>query len=111
MNQQVTDYINNAPDEHRKIMEIIRTIARENIEGLREEFKWSRPVFGLEKDFAYLLSTKKGVNLGFYNFEQLDDPSGLLEGTGKTMRHIKIKSASDMDEKLIRDWFLSSSKR
>lgn len=31
------------------------------------------------------------VNLGFFHGGQLDDPAHLLEGSGKRMRHIKIK--------------------
>lgn len=32
------------------------------------------------------------VNLGFFYGTGLPDPTGLLEGTGKRMRHVKIKS-------------------
>lgn len=32
------------------------------------------------------------VNLQFYRGTSLEDPNGLLEGTGKTMRHIKLST-------------------
>ena len=38
----------------------------------------------------------KGVNLGFNQGATLADPSGILEGTGKQIRHIKIRSQSDL---------------
>jgi hypothetical protein len=58
MNEMVTDYINKAPDEQKRIMNIIRQLIHENVKKVQEEFKWSRPVFGKEKDFAYLKTAK-----------------------------------------------------
>ncbi len=37
-----------------------------------------------------------GVNLYFHQGTRLPDPEGLLEGTGKGMRHVKIRKASDI---------------
>ena len=38
----------------------------------------------------------KGVNLGFNQGATLADPGGILEGKGKQIRHIKIRSQSDL---------------
>lgn len=106
MNIEVTEYINNAPEAHKEIMEKIRTLIHQSVEGVEEEFKWSRPVFTKTKSFAYLLANKNHVNLGFYgDFEKLNDPDGILEGTGKTMRHIKLKKATDINSSLLSEWF------
>lgn len=106
MNKQVTEYIHNAPTEQKEIMEIIRSLIHKNVENVMEDFKWNRPIFKSTKDFAYLQSNKSYVNLGFYNgFEKLDDSKGLLEGTGKTMRHIKLKNVSDINHELLSGWF------
>jgi hypothetical protein len=37
------------------------------------------------------------MNLGIANAVGLDDPEGLLEGTGKRHRHIKIRRTEDLD--------------
>lgn len=106
MNEQVTEYINNAPKEQKEIMDKVRTLIHHAVPNVTEEFKWSRPIFKATKDFAYLQANKNHVNLGFYNgFEKLNDPDKILEGTGKTMRHIKIKTISDIDNKLLKEWF------
>src|SRR5690554_6763331 len=106
MNAQVTDYINTAPAEQKEIMEQIRKLIHQNVPGASEEFKWSRPIFKTDKEFAYLQANKNHVNLGFYKgFEKLNDPNRLLEGTGKTMRHIKLRKIEDVDEKLLSEWF------
>jgi len=42
------------------------------------------------------------VNLQFTQGTELDDPFGLLQGKGKRMRHIKVKSLPDLDRPEIR---------
>ena len=45
------------------------------------------------KDAAIAINPlKTRVNVNFYNGIDLADPKGLLEGTGKSMRHVKVKS-------------------
>ena len=41
--------------------------------------------------FGYVNSFKDHVNVGFFNGAILDDPAGLLEGSGKRMRHVKLR--------------------
>jgi hypothetical protein len=38
------------------------------------------------------------VNLGFNYGAELPDPAGLLEGTGKLFRHVKLRSAGQLDD-------------
>jgi hypothetical protein len=47
--------------------------------------------------YAYILPHAKWVNLGFYKGTDLDDPNGLLEGTGAKLRHIKVHSLEEAD--------------
>jgi hypothetical protein len=44
----------------------------------------------MSEAYAYLMPQKSYVNLGFYHGVALSDPSGLLEGSGKALRHVKI---------------------
>ncbi len=47
--------------------------------------------------FAYVDAFKAHVNVGFFGGAELDDPNGLLEGTGKFMRHVKLRPESEVD--------------
>lgn len=47
--------------------------------------------------FGYVNVFKAHVNVGFFTGAFLDDPHQLLEGTGKRMRHVKIKPGRDID--------------
>ena len=40
--------------------------------------------------FAYVDAFMSHVNVGFFQGADLPDPEGLLEGTGKFMRHVKV---------------------
>ena len=41
--------------------------------------------------FAYVNTFKTHVNVGFFHGAELPDLAGLLEGSGKRMRHVKLK--------------------
>ena len=41
--------------------------------------------------YVHIMQLKASVNLGFYHGKSLPDPHGLLEGTGKSARHLKIR--------------------
>lgn len=43
--------------------------------------------------FGYVNVFTSHVNVGFYQGSALPDPDGLLQGTGKFMRHVKLRPA------------------
>ena len=47
--------------------------------------------------FAYVNAFKAHVNVGFFRGAELSDPSDLLEGTGKFMRHVKLMPEREID--------------
>ena len=49
----------------------------------------------MKEGYTYILPHKSWVNLGFFQGSTLTDPHGVMEGTGKKMRHIKIHSIED----------------
>lgn len=51
------------------------------------------------------------VTLGFPRGTDLDDPAGVLQGTGKAMRHITLKKLSDLDRPEIRAYLRQARKR
>ena len=46
----------------------------------------------MTQHYAYMGVQKSHINLGFYYGASLPDTDGLLEGTGKKLRHVKIRS-------------------
>jgi hypothetical protein len=56
-----------------------------------------------EAAFGYVNAFRAHVNVGFFHGSTLDDPAGLLEGTGKWMRHVKLHFAQPINEAALID--------
>lgn len=56
----------------------------------------------MSEAYCYIMPQKNWVNLGFYAGADLPDPEGLLEGTGKRLRHIKVKSLTGAEQTAVR---------
>jgi hypothetical protein len=44
-----------------------------------------------------LILSKSGVKLGFVRGTEINDPNGLLEGSGKTHKYVQLHTASDLN--------------
>lgn len=51
-----------------------------------------------DQAFAYVACFRAHVNVGFFAGAELPDPAGLLEGTGRFMRHVKLRPGALVDE-------------
>ena len=47
--------------------------------------------------FAYVNAFRAHVNVGFFRGAEIADPEGLLEGSGKLMRHVKLRPDGDVN--------------
>jgi len=54
-----------------------------------------------EAAFGYVNAFTSHVNVGFFQGTELPDPKGLLEGTGKFMRHVKIRAERQVNEEAL----------
>lgn len=107
---EVDSYIAAAPAAHQNTLTSLRDLIFEAVPDTKESFKWSQPVYTTKKDYLYLKANKGHVNLGFFNFEKIQNPAYPLEGTGKRMRHIKIKDMADFDREAVKDMIVQAAK-
>ena len=63
----------------------------------------------VELSLFYVAVQNGYVNLGFYEGARLDDPEGLLEGTGEAMRHVKIRSADTLENPVLTELVKSAA--
>ena len=65
--------------------------------------------------FGYVNAFTAHVNVGFFRGAEVADPAGLLEGTGKFMRHVKLRPGAEVDsaglEALIRTAYADMKRR
>lgn len=101
----VDEMIANLSPDQREIVQSLRALVSKADPQASEGFKWSMPVFEHDGMLCYIAPMKESVNFGFYESAPvLDDADGLLEGTGKRMRHVKLAGASDIRKALFTKW-------
>jgi len=96
--KSVDGYIAGLEDWQAEIVTRVRIIVRQAAPAAKESYKWAQPVYESNGPFAYIKAFKSAVNFGFWRGVDLDDPQGLLQGTGDKMRHVKLASVDDIDE-------------
>lgn len=103
-NQEVSDYISRATADQIEMLEALRSLIHQSVEGTSEAIKWGMPVFRKNKNFTYLRFSAKHITLGFYNFERIMDTDKILEGEGNSMRHVKIRTMDDLKKETFSKW-------
>jgi hypothetical protein len=85
-------YIRSVKGEIGAVVARLVALVRSSVPGRDELRVHGAPQFCIEGEpFCYVVGYAKHVNLGFCDGASLPDPDGLLEGTGKAMRHVKIR--------------------
>ena len=78
-------------------------VMRECGEDVRELLHDGHPTACVgDAGFGYVNAFKAHVNVGFFRGAEIADPEGLLEGTGKFMRHVKLRPERDVDATALR---------
>jgi hypothetical protein len=95
----VDDYLEKQKSPQKEICQKLREIIFKTIPDVKEEMKWGVPTYADGK--FYIVALKDYVNLGFSLKELSKEEQKLLEGSGKTMKHIKIRSLKEIEEKRI----------
>ena len=97
MDTDVDEYIEKQKSPQKEILQRVRKIFLKTIPNCEEKKAWG--VVAFEGGKFYIAAMKNRVHVGFaingLNKEEID----LFEGSGKTMRHIKIHSLEDIDDK------------
>jgi hypothetical protein len=100
--RDVDEYIDGLEPWAGEIVEQLRVILKGSVPEVKESIKWAQPVYDMNGPMIFIKAHRKHVNFGFWRGVQLDDPRGLLEGTGEKMRHVKISSAEGIDREGLR---------
>ncbi len=105
----VDDFFSRYEAEVRETARALRAALRRIAPDANETLHvgWKCVSYGTAKKFCAIAPHTSSVNLQFHAGAALDDPRGLLTGTGKSMRHVKLVAAKDVRRaglaKLIRE--------
>lgn len=98
----VDAYVKDLPQEQQPIVEALRTLVLTTAPHLEEKLKWNNPTYVGKSNVCWILSYKDHVDFGFFRGTQLPNPKGLLEGTGKGLRHVKMYSMQDANNPAVK---------
>lgn len=98
MNKEVDRYIEKQEPPQKEIVQKLRMLILSTFPDVKEEFQMGVPWYECK---YYIVALRDHVNIGFSVKGLSAEERGLFEGNGKTMRHIKVWSMKDLDEKKI----------
>jgi hypothetical protein len=85
----------------RPIGEGLRKAVKSAAPALRESVKWNVPVWSGQRNVICIMIYPDHLNLGFFQGAKLAAHHPEIEGTGKGLRHLKIKSVVDTGRPIV----------
>ena len=92
--------------EKRALLEDLRALVMKGVPDAQSSIKWGVPIYQRNgKNICSLAAFKEHVGINFFAPPTvLIDPKKKLEGGGKTMRMLKVRSPEDIDSASIQRW-------
>jgi hypothetical protein len=79
------------------VAKAVRSLVKKTVSGCEEYVNpWKIPTFDLNGPLCFYMVGKEHVTFGFMRGAMLRDSGKLLEGTGKYLRHVKLRSVADV---------------
>jgi hypothetical protein len=92
------------------VVSAVRRLVKQTVPAAAEAINpWGMPVFELNGTLCFLMVGKQHVTLGFAQGTSLSDPGRLLEGTGKNIRHVKLKKAEQVGDLHLRNLIIEAA--
>jgi|SRR5215831_4130159 len=101
--RSVEELLKSYPSEVQALAGKARQLLLNLLPGADERADSSVPVLSYAYGPGYrgivctLILSKSGVKLGIVRGAELDDPKGLLEGSGKVHKYVQLHKASDLN--------------
>jgi hypothetical protein len=92
--REVNRYIAGLPAATRATAGALVRTVRQTVPQLSERLYMGVPAWFGPGRVCYIAAHRDHVNLGFFAGRRLPDPRGLLEGTGASLRHVKVRSVT-----------------
>jgi hypothetical protein len=104
-------YVERKNPNLKPVTDAVRALVRKAVPKSHEAVNpWGLPVFEWNGALCYLMVGKKHVTFGFPRGTSLRDPAKLLRGTGKNLRHVKLREVSDVHDANLKQLILQAKK-
>jgi len=92
----IDDYVKKA-GKLEEVAEAVRALMKKSVKGVEEYVNpWKIPSFDSNGPLCCFMVGKQHVTFAFMRGAALSDPEKLLEGKGKGVRHVKLRSVDDV---------------
>ena len=93
----VDQYVESLSGWQRDVAKALRKLIKASSRELREDVKWGYPYYTSGgKNVCAFMHMRETVNFVLCRGADLDDPGDLIEGTGRSMRHVKLRRLKDI---------------
>ncbi|WP_440065536.1 DUF1801 domain-containing protein [Streptosporangium sp. OZ121] len=90
---------------HREIVNTLRTLMKECAPEATEVISRGSPAWQQGRKILAIISVSKThITFAFARGAEFEDSFGLLDGVGKTTRHVKLKKPETMNLEALRDY-------
>ena len=94
---RIGDYVEKKGPKLIEVAEGLRRLVKKTVSGSTESMNpWGIPAFESNGPMCFFMVGKYHVTFGFLRGTSLPDPEGLLEGTGKNLLHVKLRTVEDL---------------
>ena len=93
------------------VLKGLRALVKRTIAGCEEYVNpWKIPSFDSNGTLCGFMTGKEHVTFIFLRGAALPDPEGLLEGTGKHVRHVKVRTTADVKKPALKKLIVEAAK-
>ncbi|GAA3080390.1 hypothetical protein GCM10010464_50600 [Pseudonocardia yunnanensis] len=101
----VDEYVSTQlPPQHQAIVGVVRKLVAETAPDANEVISRGSPAWKATNILAIISRSKTHITLAFARGAEFEDSHGLLEGVGKTTRHVKLKNPDAVNADALRDY-------
>jgi hypothetical protein len=93
------------------VTKAVRTLLKRTVKGGEEYVNpWKIPSFDSNGPLCCFMTGKEHVTFAFMRGAVLPDPEKLLEGTGKGVRHVKLRSVAEVQRPGVKKLIVEAAK-
>jgi hypothetical protein len=106
----IDEYVEKA-GKQKGVVKGLRALVKKTL-GRSEEYvnPWKIPSFDSDGTVCGFMTGKEHVTFIFLRGAALPDPEGLLEGTGKSVRHVKVRTVGDLKRPALKKLIVEAAK-
>jgi hypothetical protein len=88
--------------EFRPVVAAVRNLMKESASNAKEEMSYGLPMYIQKLTMAWISPSKTGITLSFMRGVGFEDKYGLLRGTAKHARFVRMKNVGDVNKPALR---------